>query len=233
MLPRRELPAPRGRFTRLQAQKLPASDLLQSEAHELLAGLVAVHPHRLSLLKALASEYGSRGNRLTVGELEAALRHHGLLVDLERKERDAVLAAYTEHRGASGRVAWALGVSPAELERLVRELALTPQVGEIRERCKREALASQPLTQRLDLLGRTKYLEDLGIRKRFTQVLADDLRKLLHESLPDASSLAALTERTARMHGAPQELLARAMDRLGLSEEFRKLISPEIATHLP
>lgn len=230
---KKQLPEPRGRFTRLSAQKLPASELLEEPSRDMLSALAEQHRHRPALLRALAGEYSGTKGPLSATDLDAALQHHGLLEQLERSERELLLASYAEHKGATGRVAWALGLSPPELDKLIRSLGLKAEVDEARERFKREALSPQHLTQRLDLLGRTKYLSDLGITQRFQESLARDLRSLLRSSLGGASSLTALTELTARKHGAPAELLSRAMDRLGLTEEFRKLVSAETPTHLP
>jgi hypothetical protein len=230
--PRRELPRPRGRFTRLSSQKRPVEELADESSPDYLQGLLEQHPHRLALVQALEEQYSARGGKpLTFADLQPALERHHLLAKLERSERELVLASYTEHKGASGRVAWALGISPAELDKLVRAVGVIPEVTELRERFKREALAPRNLSYRLDLLGRTKYLSDLGIQKRFMESLASDLRSLLEGSLDGASDLGSLAELTGRKHGAAPELVSRAMDRLGLTEEFRKRLPPESAPY--
>src|SRR4051794_23780860 len=118
--PKRELPKGRGRFTRLSAQRLPCEQLLLTSAHDHLVGLVEQYPHRLALQNALSAEYVSpRSDSPQLADLEAALRKHALAGKVAAKEREAILGAYTEHRGAEGRVAWALGIRPAELTKLV------------------------------------------------------------------------------------------------------------------
>jgi hypothetical protein len=141
---------------------------------------------------------------------------------METRERTAVLAAFTEHRGAAGRVSWALGLSPSELHQLEKKLELTREVEELRERFRREALTARNLTQRLDLLGREKYLADLGIKKRFTDMLRRELEVLVRDELPGAKTLAELADTVGRKHGAPSELVLRALERLGVAESLRK-----------
>ena len=92
----------------------------------------------------------------------------------------------------------------------------------LRERFRREALTARNLTQRLDLLGRDKYLVDLGIKKRFSDMLRRELEVLVQQELPEASSLSALADTVARKHGAPSELVLRALERLGVAEGLRK-----------
>jgi hypothetical protein len=77
----------------------------------------------------------------------------------------------------------------------------------------------------LDLLGRDKYLADLGIKKRFTDLLRRELEVLVRDELPAAQSMSALAESVARKHGAPSELVLRALERLGVAEDLRKRTS--------
>jgi hypothetical protein len=219
---KRDLPKPRGRFTRLDAPKTSYQELLRAEAKAVVEVGLENHEHRFSLLHTLAGQFsGTRGD-LSLSELESALRHHELLDALAVRERQAVLASYTEHRGAAGRVAWALGISPSELKLLMSKLGISEEVEEVRERFRREALTSRHLTQRLDLLGREKYLMDLGIKKRFTDMLRRELETLAHEELAEARDLPGLAERLGRKHGAPSELVLRALERLGVAEGLRK-----------
>ena len=139
----------------------------------------------------------------------------------------ALLAAFTEHRGAAGRVGWALGLSPSELKQVESRSGIGPEVEEVRERFRREALTARNLTQKLDLLGRDKYLLDLGIKKRFTDTLRRELEVLVRDDLPEATSLSALAEAVGRKHGAPSELVLRALERLGVAESLRKRTSDE------
>jgi hypothetical protein len=78
------------------------------------------------------------------------------------------------------------------------------------------------LGARLDLLGRAKYLGDLGIRRRFDDTLREDLRKLLERLAPEATDAAGLIQLAARHQGTNPELLERAIEKLGLAEELRK-----------
>ncbi|HSP80842.1 MAG TPA: hypothetical protein VLQ93_20105, partial [Myxococcaceae bacterium] len=222
----RELPRPRGRFTRLDAPKASYQELLRVEGKEVLQAALEQNEHRFALLNALARQYsGSRGE-LTLPDVEGALRHHLLQDAMAVRERQNILSAFTEHRGATGRVGWALNLSPAELKQLQSRLELTQEIEEVRERFRREALTAR-LTQRLDLLGRDKYLADLGIKKRFTDMLRRELEVLVRDELPDATDLPGLAETVARKHGAPAELVLRALDRLELAEGLRQRLSAD------
>ncbi len=222
---KRDLPKPRGRFTRLDAPKTGIQELTRASGKETLEAALEAHEHRFALLGSLANQYnGARGD-LTLMELEGVLRSHGLMETMESRERQALLAGYTEHRGAAGRVGWALGLSPSELKQLEAKLGISQEVEEVRERFRREALTSRHLTQRLDLLGREKYLMDLGIKKRFTDMLRRDLEVLVRDELPEATTVATLADAVGRKHGAPSELVLRAIERLGLAGELRKRTS--------
>ncbi|HEX8437340.1 hypothetical protein [Archangium sp.] len=222
---KRELPKPRGRFTRLDAPKTSFQELTRASGKETLEAALEAHDHRFALLNSLANQYnGARGD-LTLSELEGVLGAHGLMEAMASRERQALLAGYTEHRGAAGRVGWALGLSPSELKQLETKLGLSQEVEEVRERFRREALTSRHLTQRLDLLGRDKYLADLGIKKRFTDMLRRELEVLVRDELSGATTVATLAEVVGRKHGAPSELVLRALERLGVAGELRKRTS--------
>lgn len=219
---KRDLPKPRGRFTRLEAPRTSFQELTRSSGKEVLQAAQEAHEHRFALLHSLAQQYnGARGD-LTLTELEGVLRAHGLMEAMETRERTAVLAAFTDQRGAAGRVSWALGLSPSELNQLEKKLELTREVEELRERFRREALTARNLTARLDLLGREKYLADLGIKKRFTDMLRRELEVLVRDELPGAQSLSELADTVARKQGAPSELVLRALERLGVAESLHK-----------
>lgn len=220
-LPRRELPKGRGRFTRLAAQRAPAEELLGA-AGNTLADLIPQHPHRFALLQVLGEQYQSRGQQdLSLLDLEAALRQHGLLERLERQERELILGSFTDHRGATSRVAWALNLRPAELAKLIGILGLRGEVDSVRERFQREALSPRNLAARLDLLGRSRYLSDLGIERKFREALSRDLKQLLEQYSDQVDNLEELAERAGRQQGAPRELILRAIDKLGLTELFK------------
>ena len=223
---KRELPKPRGRFAQLSAKKLPSEELFGQGGQAVLEAALAQHPHRFSLQRALAEQYQSRGgSELSLADLESALRKHELVDVLDKKERELLLGSYTEHRGAAGRVAWALGVHPGELNRLIALTGLTAEVEELRERFRREALSPKNLTSRLDLLGRTRYLADLGIAPKFRDALARDLRGILEPLAPRCASLNELCEQGARAQGTEGELLLRAVEKLGLSEDLKRRLS--------
>jgi hypothetical protein len=215
---------PRGRFTQLDSQPAPFDELYRPEQRESLGRLLQQHGHRLALLRALAQGYaGPRGAEPTLSQLDAVLAHHGLLAQAEARERALVLAEVRQSRGALGRVAWALGLRPPELRPLIERLGLDVEVEELRERFRREALAPAHWTARLDLLGRRKYLQDLGLEPGFTEALRRDLQAHL------AGTAAGPQERLptlARHLGVPPELLLRTLQRLGLSPEANASTHP-------
>src|SRR5262249_62037811 len=129
---------------------------------------------------------------------------------------DLVLEALCVHRGALGRVAWALGLRAPELGVLVSQLGLGPEVDRLRERFRREALTPSSWTARLDLLGRRKYLEDLGVERDFEERLRTDLTREIQASGADGNeATAALARRLA----VSPTLVGRALERLGLIPE--------------
>jgi hypothetical protein len=70
-------------------------------------------------------------------------------------------------------------------------------------------------------LGRTRYLTDLGIKRRFFESLTAELREILKASWGTASDLEGLVQHAAKREGVAPELLSRAVERLELSTELR------------
>ena len=219
---RRDLPRPRGRFTRVEAPRASFMELTRLSSKPAVEGALEGAEHRFALLRNLSQRYNGSHGELSMVDLENVLRDHGLLDAFTEKERSQVIAGYSDQRGASGRVAWSLGLSPSELQRLVAVLGVGAEVEALRERFRREALATSHLTQRLDLLGRDKYLADLGIQRRFADALRKELEKLVADELPEATDLHGLADAVGRKHGAPAELVFRAFERLGLADGLRK-----------
>jgi hypothetical protein len=227
---KKDLPKPRGRYAQVTAPKGSYQQLLRAEGKDILTPAVEQNETRFSLLKTLGEHYSGAKGELTQADLDSVLRRHELMDALVYKERQAVLAGYTEQRGATGRVAWALGLSPSELLRLVNSLGIQAEVEELRERFRREALGSRHLTQRLDMLGRDKYLVDLGIKKRFADTLRKELEVLVGEEVSSARDLPGLALAVARKHGAPQELVLRAIERLGLAATLREQLNSDLTS---
>ncbi|MBE4752434.1 hypothetical protein G4177_30135 [Corallococcus sp. ZKHCc1 1396] len=224
---KRELPRPRGRFTRVEAQRLSFFELTRAEGKETLEAAIEATEHRYSLLRTLEHRYNGPRGELTQVDMENVLRQHGIMETLEAREKSNLQTAYASQRGAAGRVAWALGLSPSELQRLTHALRLEEEVEAMRERFRNEVLATSHLTHRLDMLGKDKYLADLGIQKRFTDSLRKELERLVKDAMPDATDLHSLANVVGRKHGAPAELVTRAFERLGLAESLRKQLSSQ------
>lgn len=217
-------PAPRGRYTQVTSERAPLETLGGPEGRSILEPLLLQHGHRLALVRALAHGYsGRQGGDPVPQEVDALLATHRLLDVAEAREREMVLGALSEHRGALGRVGYGLGLRPAELRALVEKLGLADEVERTRERFRREALAPTHWITRLDLLGRRKYLEDLGLERDFEERLRTDLASELARADAGGPDRVA---RLARRLGVPPELLARTLSRLGLASESGEPSSP-------
>jgi hypothetical protein len=200
----------------VEAQRAPLESLEAPGGRATLATLLRQHAHRPALLRALAQGYAGRRGEPSASELDALLAAHGLLEAAEASERELILAAVSEHRGALGRVAWALGLRGPELGALVSHLGLDADVDRLREHFRREALTAASWTARLDLFGRRKYLEDLGVERDFEDRLRGDLLRELHAAGATGDDAAAALARRLAVSGT---LVARALGRLGLLPE--------------
>lgn len=220
-LPKRNLPAPRGRFTQIDPERASYESLLRADARDTLAALVEQVPHRVALMRALDQGYaGRRGKPISLDDVENLLDRHELAATLARKERDTIIAAVLEQKGAAGRAAHALGMRDGELKHLVDELDLKRELAEIRERFSREALSPRNLALRLDLLPRSRYLEDLGIERKFRDALERDLSALVDEVKDGVTSVPDLVELLSRQHALHADSLRRALEKLGLLETW-------------
>lgn len=220
-LPKRNLPAPRGRFTTVDPTRATFESLFRPSGRDTVAALVDQVPHRVALLRALEQGYtGRRGEALTVGDVEDLLEAHELFDAIQQKERDGALAAVLEQKGSIGRAAKDFGMSAEELELLVDALGLKREVKEIRDRFIKEALAPENLSLRLELLFRTRYLEDLRIDRKFTTALEAELRALVDEVRDAATSVPTLVDLLSRQHALHPESLRRALEKLGLLEPW-------------
>jgi hypothetical protein len=209
--------APRGRFTQLPAEQ-PSLEGLDAAQ---LASLLGQHKHRPALLRFLTS---ARTSPVTAQLLDRALERAGLLEQAAETERELLLSTLEEQRGAIGRAAWALGVRANELAGWAERLAIAPEVDRIRDRFRREALQPAHWTARLDLLGKRKYLEDLGVTSDFERSVEADLRRALEatEGAPE-ERVAVLA---ARLGVAP-EALRRSLLRLGLFSGAPSTLTPQ------
>lgn len=180
---RRDLPAPRGRFTRVDPPKHPWRFALDPELKNDLFTLIAQHGHRLAVHKVLGAQYEGRrrGTVLSVDEVVELLTHHGLFEALQQRERDTVISVLTEQKGFLAQTAHLFGCTIDELNALITVIGLREPVEALRERFRRESLASPNIRLHLKLVGRPKYLDDLGIRRRFEQFVSASLKKLLDD----------------------------------------------------
>lgn len=222
-LPKRNLPIPRGRFTNVDPTRANFESLFRSDGKDTIEALIAQVPHRVALLRTLEQGYiGRRGSALSVGDVEDLLEAHELFELIEKKERDGVLTAVIESKGALGRAAHGFGLKPDEMESLAGALGLEREIEEIRDRFIKEALAPQNLSLRLELLFRSKYIEDLGIERRFATSLTDELTELIEEVKEAATSVPTLVDMLSRQHALHAESLRRALEKLGLLEPWLK-----------
>ncbi|MBL8933109.1 MAG: hypothetical protein JNM69_01060 [Archangium sp.] len=222
-LPKRNLPAPRGRFTRLDSSRSTYEALLKVESREALTAIVEQSATRFHVFQTLEPGYSGRaGAPLTVADVEGALTRHQLLEIIAQKEREKILAALTEARGSAPIAAKELGIKIGELDALVLDLRLKREASQIKERFVREALDPANLSLRLTLLGRQRYLADLQMEKRFTDALTRDVTKLLDDSAEAATSVHELVMLTAKKYALVPDLLNRAVDRLGLTRRYTR-----------
>lgn len=215
-LPKRNLPAGRGRFTTVDPSRVAFESLFRGDGKEVVESLIEQVPHRVALLRALEQGYASKKGALTIGDVEDVLEEHGLFERIEEKERTGLLAALVEQKGSINRAAHAFGLTEEELEKLVLATGIGTKVDQVRERFTREALAPDNLSLRLELLFRNRYLEDLGIERRFTESLEAQLTELIDEVEDAATSAATIVELISRQRAVHAESLRRALDKLGL-----------------
>ena len=217
-LPKRALPAPRGRFTRVETARAAFEDLLAPAMKPQLSSLIDQTSHRIQMRQALELGYSGKRGVLSVEDVEEAVETHKLRPRLEKKEKEVLIASLTEARGSSGRAATAMGMTPQEMTHLVDTLSLRREVDEVRSHWVREALSPKNLSARFDMLGRSRYLQDLGIEAKFQTALRKDLEKLLKAASGDGAFDAVLRA-VALENGLNLELLSKTVDRLGLTPE--------------
>lgn len=213
---KKNLPAPRGKFTRIEAEAARLSELDKAG----LAALLEQTGNRVALLHRLEQHYVlRRGTAPGQADVDALLTRHGLMAAVQKKEREGILGGLNDAQGALARVAYAQGLTPYELDRLVASTGLKPDVDRIRDRWVREALSTPNLKLRLDLFGRGKYLTDLKIVRRFKEALERDLLELL-EALPVMADLDTLIAAAAKKHALPPAALRTAIERLGIETQL-------------
>lgn len=218
-LPKRNLPAPRGRFTKVSPAKASFETLLKPAAVEELDALMQQVNTRVALMQALDHTYqGRTPPHLVVADVEVVLKRHGLLKRMQTAERGALLAAILDSRGARGRAAQSLGMKPPDFEHIAEAIGLSKEVEEIRDRFSREALSPRHLGLRLGLLNRGRYLTNLGIEKKFKAALSRDLGRLLDEAEDATENDEQLISLLAKREGLHRDQLAAAVEKLGLLE---------------
>ncbi len=181
---RRDLPAPRGRFTRVEPLKQPWRFLMEASLKNDLIELIKQHGNRLAIYKVLGAQYEGRrrGSVLSVDEVVELLKHHGIFAALEAYERERLMSVLTEQKGFLAQTAHLFECTIDELLALITVIGLSEAVEALRERFRRESLASPNIRLQLKLVGRPKYLDDLGIRRRFEQFVGATLKKLIEET---------------------------------------------------
>lgn len=220
---KRDLPKPRGRYTRVEGTRLKVETLFKPHLKEELEALIRQHGHRVAIRRALDSQYyGKKGEALESSDVADAMLHHGLRTALTERERMLVLSAVTDSRGDLARASAALGMKPEELDHIVLNTGAANDIAQIREHHAREALAHGNLRHKLELLDKGKYLEGLGVEKRFRDALALELKEVLDQALGRAKDVDGLVTEVARREGLSHEKLRLAMDRTGLSAQYQR-----------
>lgn len=222
-LPKRNLPAPRGRFITVDPSRASFETLFRPEGKETVAMLIEQVPHRIALLRTFEQGYvGKRDEALSVGDVEDVLEEHQLFELIEKKEREGLLAALIDSKGSFSRASHAFGLTTEELEKLIGALGVTSEVEQVRDRYIKEALSSENLGLRLELLFRGRYLEDLGIERKFQQQLTKQLAALVQEVKEAATTVPTLVDMLSRQYALHAESLRRALEKLGLLEPWLK-----------
>lgn len=223
---KKNLPLPRGRYTRVDLTKAKVHKLLEPHMREELEALIKQHGHRVAVKRALDPIYlGKKGEALQVSDIEEALLHHDLRTVIAESEKQLVIAAVTEARGDLGRAAATLGMRTEELDHVVLNCGAAAEIAKVREHHAREALAHGNVRLKLELLGKPKYLADLGVEKRFRDALALELTELLDKALFAAKDVDGLVHEVARREGLPYEKLKVAVDRTGLSAAYKRRLA--------
>ncbi len=217
---KRELPLPRGKFTRIEAEASRLDELFRPAAKEELLGLIEQTGNRISLRKTLERQYVvRRGVAPSPDDVDALLERHNLTKAIARKEREIILSALTESHGQLVKVAFAMGLNAFEVDRLIALIGIRDEVTQIRERWVREALSTRNLAMRLEMLGRGKYLADLKIVRRFKEALVRDILETL-EALPVMEDLDQLVRVASKRHALNAESLRAAIDRLNIENQL-------------
>ncbi len=217
---KRELPQPRGKFTRIEAEASRLDELYKVAAKDELVQLIEQTGNRISLRKTLERQYVvRRGVAPSPDDVDALLERHKLTKAIARKERETILSTLTETHGELTKVAYAMGLNTFEVDRLIAMGGLRDEVTEIRDRWVREALSIRNLPMRLEMLGRGKYLADLKIIRRFKEALVRDILELLEE-LPVMADLDSLVKVAAKRHALKPESLRAAIDKLGIETQL-------------
>lgn len=221
-LPKHALPAPRGRFTQVDPSRTSVHALHRPDAREGFKAFVDQAPHRFALHKTLAQSYTGRGGQeLTVADTLSLLEKHRLRQKMEAKERELLLGAITEQRGALGGVARALHIRLEELAALLKSLRITRETQEIQQRAVREALAPGNLPLRLTLIPKKRYLDDLGIREALELKLQAELTRVINEVRDEnLKTEGQLVDRLAKRHGLPPDPLRKALEGLNLFDTY-------------
>ncbi len=216
-LPKRNLPAPRGRFSRIDPTKQSFESMLKAEARTAIEDIVKQSANRYAAHELLEAAFsGKKGIPLSIEEVEEALQRHRLLSDLEDRERQAIVEQLVAARGALGRAAYALQIPPKALARLGALLGLESRIDEIRSGFAKESIAGLPLSQRLELLSKTKYLADLKIEAKFQKALTRELNGLFDEVADAVETPSQALELVAKKHALHPESLRRATEMLRL-----------------
>ncbi len=224
---KKNLPLPRGKFTRIEAEASRLDELFKPAAKQDVISLFEQSGNRIALRKTLERQYVvKRGVAPSGDDVDDLLKRHKLLETIEKRERGTILSALTESHGAMANVAFAMGLNSFEVDRMIAALKIRDEVTEIRDRWVREALSIRNLPLRLQMLGRSKYLADLKIGRKFKEALTRDILELL-EALPVMADLDTLVTVAARRHALNAESLRNAIDRLGIETQLDFQPDPE------
>lgn len=196
-------------------------DLFQPSGKSVAELHLSQFEHRVAIRESLSLQYAGRGGKpLSLTDVEELYRWHKLLEALQEQEQALLISAYSAHGGSDSKVALSLGMGVSSLRNLVRASGAENAVHEIKDGVKQTLLLEKRLPYRLEMAGRTRYLQDLGIENKYMDLLRKDLLLLLRQEGKGKNSLA----KVALAHEMNPESLARTMARLGLTKEIEDYV---------
>jgi hypothetical protein len=156
--------------------------LYEEKGKRLLAGMInQMKIDRRDLVERLNKTHeGLPGIPVDEEDLLRAVHYHQLGDILRKRESEILCRHLTKQRGSLAKTAQAIKIDLEKLQNRFQELQMEEEVSRIRNEFREAILERGSFQERLGLvLGREKYLEDLGITSEVDAALRRDLHKQL------------------------------------------------------